>query len=204
MKNLSKSQLAVLGQLSVKAYRQLVAVGYPTNGYDDWRHEFTADHCGGIESWRRLSQQHYVPLCNALRAVIGLKPMADNTPKNDAAALIWTIRDRARFWELSPAYIAAIVRDKFGVETHAGQSLDTMLAGLNFRQLRQLLYTIQARGRRATAKTAERLLLDVPAEVHTSRSTIPPDRLKTWRGDIDASPRPIRCKRPAGPQQTAL
>ena len=54
MKNLSKTQLSVLGQLSTKAYRHLVAVGYPSNGYDEWRHEFTADHCDGIDSWRKL------------------------------------------------------------------------------------------------------------------------------------------------------
>lgn len=194
MKNLSKTQLSVLGQLSTKAYRHLVAVGYPSNGYDDWRHEFTADHCGGIDSWRKLTQQHYVPLCNALRAIIGLKPMADNTPKTDAAALIWTIRDRARHWELSTAYITAIARDKFGTDN---------LQTLTCHQLRQLLITIQARGRRRTAKIAECFEVDAPAEVHTSRSTVPPSRLKDWRGDIDASPRPTRRKRPAAPQQTA-
>lgn len=194
MKNLSKTQLSVLGQLSTKAYRHLVAVGYPSNGYDEWRHEFTADHCGGIDSWRKLSQQHYVPLCNALRAIIGLKPMADNTPKTDAAALIWTIRDRARFWELSTAYIAAIARDKFGTDN---------LQNLTCKQLLHLLYTLQARGRRHTAKTAERFEVDAPAEIHTSRSTVPPSRLKDWRGDIDASPRPTRRKRSAAPQQTA-
>lgn len=180
MKNLSKTQLSVLGQLSTKAYRHLVAVGYPSNGYDDWRHEFTADHCGGIDSWRKLNQKHYVPLCNALRAIIGLKPMADNTPKTDAAALIWTIRARARFWELSTAYIAAIVRDRFGVETHAGQSLDTMLTGLDCWQLTQLLYTIQARGRRNTAKTAGNLNLDVSGRgsyLPLHRAALTPQRL---------------------------
>lgn len=194
MKNLSKTQLSVLGQLSTKAHRHLVAVGYPSNGYDEWRHEFTADHCGGIDSWRKLTQQHYVPLCNALRAIIGLKPMADNTPKTDAAALIWTIRDRARHWELSTAYITAIARDKFGTDN---------LQTLTCHQLRQLLITIQARGRRRTAKIAERFEVDAPAEVHTSRSTVPPSRLKDWRGDIDASPRPTSRKRSAAPQQTA-
>ena len=194
MKNLSKTQLSVLGQLSTKAYRHLVAVGYPSNGYDEWRHEFTADHCGGIDSWRKLSQKHYVPLCNALRAIIGLKPMADNTPQTDAAALIWTIRDRARHWELSTAYIAAIARDKFGTDN---------LQTLSYRQLRHLLYTLQRAGRRRTAKTAEQFGINAPAEVHTSRSTVPPSRLKDWRGDIDASPRPTRRKRSATPLQTA-
>ena len=203
MKNLSKTQLSVLGQLSTKAYRHLVAVGYPSNGYDEWRHEFTADCCGGIDSWRKLSQKHYVPLCNALRAIIGLKPMADNTPQTDADGLIWTIRDRARHWELSTAYIAAIVRDRFGVDARADMSLDTMLSGLDCWQLSQLLYTVQARGRRNTAKTAERFEVDAPAEVHTSRSTVPPSRLKDWRGDVDASPRPQCGRRSASPLQTA-
>ena len=95
------------------------------------------------------------------------------------------------------------MRDRFGVDARADMSLDTMLSGLDCWQLTQLLYTVQARGRRNTAKVAERFEVDAPAEVHTSRSTVPPSRLKDWRGDIDASPRPTRRKRSAAPQQTA-
>ena len=194
MKTLSKKQLAVLGNLSTRAYRHLVAVGYPSNGYDDWRHEFTADHCNGIDTWRSLTQQHYIPLCNALRTILDLPLLQDNTPQTPEDALIWTIRDRSHHWELTPAYIAAIARDKFGTDN---------LQNLTCKQLLHLIYTLQRAGKHRTDKLSKQLNIPTPPQIHTSRSTLPPPRLKNWRGDIDASPRPQRGRRSASPLQTA-
>lgn len=180
MKKLTKAQLSVLGQLSTKAYRHLVSVGCPIESYDSWRHEFTAEHCGGIPSWRSLNQIHYVPLCNALRAIIGHPQREDHTPKSEADGLIWTIRDRARHWGLSDRYIARIAADKFGI---AGDALDTILPQLSPRDLRHLIYTIEQRGRKKAHVTSEQFGIDPPVETHHSRSTMPPPRLAAWRGD---------------------
>lgn len=54
--------------------------------------------------------------------------------------------------------------------------------------MKQLVYTIEARGRRREKKSAEKLDLPAPAEVHISRSTMPPQRLADWRGDVLATP----------------
>ena len=183
MKPLSKKQLAVLGQLSTKAYRHLVSVGYPLEAYDTWRHELTAEHCNGISSWRSLNQLHFVPLCNALRAILGLPPREDHTPKTRKEALIETIRDRAQHWELNTGYISAITSKRFGVIILQGQSLESALIRLNEEELRQLIYTLEARGRAKTAKISRQFNLPIPAEIHQSASTMPPPRLAAWRGD---------------------
>ncbi len=183
MKNLSHPQLAVLGQLSRKAYRHLQAVGCPVEEYDVWRHEVTAEVCSA-SSWRELSQKDYVPLCNYFRSIIGLPQRPDNTPPTEEAAMLWTIRDRLAFWRAEPAYIAAIVQSKTGRRCHGGMTWDEMMAGLTLRALRQLLYTFEARLRKRAEKKSDALGIPAPVEVHTSRSTVPPERLKDWRGDV--------------------
>lgn len=189
MKPLSLAQLRVLGCLSRKAYKRLADTGATAEAYEDWRHDFTAQVCGGIESWRALDQRHYVPLCNAYRSLLGKAPMADHTPVDDAAALIWTIRDRAAHWELPRAYVAAIVADMAARPwVKATMSLEQMLAGVDTSTLRHILYTLQARGRSRVQKDCDQLGLAPPRETHTSRSTMPPPRLAAWRGDIMARP----------------
>lgn len=187
MKTLSKRQLQVLGSTSNKAHRHLCGCGLEElSGYEAWRHGFTFDVCG-IDSWRQLEQKHYIPLLNAFRRVLGLPPVADRTPKNDEASMLWTIRDRAAHWELSTAYVAAIVRDKFNRPWATGEmTLEAMLAGLGYRELRDLLYTLEARGRARSKKEAAALGVPPPQEVHASRSTAPPTRLAAWRGDKTA------------------
>lgn len=193
MRSLSLAQLKVLGCLSRKAYGHLAGMGVVRVGYEEWRHSYTAQICDGLDSWRMLDQRHYIPLCNAYRAILGKAPRADNTPKDEAAALIWTIRDRARHWELPLAYIAAIVADKTGRNwINGSMSLDHILAGLDATTLRHILYTLQARGRTRAQKDSNRLGLDPPNEIHTSRSTMPPARLAAWRGDLMAAPLPTR------------
>jgi len=201
MKNLSAAQLKVLGCLSGKAYKRLVSVGAVQEPYDEWRHAYTARICEGIESWRALAQRHYIPLCNAYRSILGKAPMADNTPKNDAAALIWTIRNRARHWELPTAYLAAIIADKAGRPwLNGAMSLEQMLDGLDAATLRHILYTVQARGRARAKQDSDRLGIAPPVEIHTSRSTMPPAKLAAWRGDTMATPLQPSCKPPARPR----
>lgn len=187
MKTLSKRQLQVLGSTSNKAHRHLCGCGLEEPGdYEAWRHGFTFDVCG-IDSWRQLEQKHYIPLLNAFRRVLGQPPVADRTPQNDEASLLWTIRDRAAHWELSSAYLAAIVRDKFARPwATAEMTLERILAGLSARDLRSFLYTIEARGRARAKKEAAALGVPPPQEVHASRSTVPPPRLAAWRGDKTA------------------
>lgn len=183
MKALSKRQLQVLGSTSNKAYRHLCGGGLRPGDYDEWRKGFTFD-VTGRGSWRELDQVHYIPMLNALRAILGQAPVADRTPQSDEASLLWTIRDRAQHWELSNAYLAAIVRDKFSRPWATGEmTMERMLAGLSCRELSSFLYTIEARGRARAKKDAAALGVPPPQEVHASRSTAPPPRLAAWRGD---------------------
>lgn len=197
MKTLSLKQLQVLGSLSNKAYRQLADGGLVCEDYNEWRKTFTFDIVGK-DSWKACVQTDFVPLQNAFRAILGMKPKADRTPQTDAASLIWTIKDRCQHWELRPAYVAPIVADKCHRPwVKPSMTLDEMLAGLDCDTLRQLLYTIQNRARAKAKKDAARLGLDAPAEVHSSRSTMPPSRLAAARGDTLAEPLPTPRRRPA-------
>jgi len=189
MKHLSPAQLKALGSLTRKAHKHLVSIGAEQRTYDQWRHAYTAQTCEGIESWRTLEQRHYIPLCNACRRILGIPLQADNTPRDDASALKWTIRDRARHWELPPGYLAAIIADKTNRPwINSTMTLEQMLNGLNTTTLRHLLYTIQARGRKRAEKDSLRLGIAPPVETHSSRSTLPPAKLAAWRGDTLATP----------------
>lgn len=204
MKPLSKRQLSVLGQMSNKAYRHLLAVGYPLDGYDAWRHEFTAEHCGGIASWRALNQLHYVPLCNALRAIIGLAPKEDNTPQTEEQNLIWHIRDNIAVYELPAPYVAKIIAGKTSRPwVKPGMSLETMLAGCTYKEVFDVLKTVRARGEMRHKKESRVLGLPPVPRTHISRSSMPPERLAKWRGDILATPPPTRRQHPASPPATA-
>ncbi len=183
MKTLSAKQLQVLGSLSRRAYKTLAARGHVQEMYEEWRRTFTADVTGRA-SWRALSQHDYIPLVNALRGIIGLPPVEDNTPADQKASLAWTVKDRAQFWELRLHYVQAIVADKFRIpQARTAKGWDDMLAMLDAWQLKQLVYTIEARGRKRSNKTAEALDIPAPAEMHFSRSTMPPARLAEYRGD---------------------
>lgn len=197
MKTLSRLQLAQLGSISRKAWNHLQAIGFKCGPYQEWRHEFTADHCAGRSSWRQLLQSDYVPLCNAFRAIYGGQQKQDHTPTQEQA-LIYTIKDRCQHWEAPRPYVAKIVADKTGRHWITPEtSLDTMLAGLGANILRQILYTLQNRLRKLAKRDAEALGLPEAPETHTSRSTIPPARLAAARGDIDAAPRPQPRRNPA-------
>lgn len=197
MKTLSAKQLQVLGSLSRRAYKTLAARGHVQEMYEEWRRTFTADVTGRA-SWRALCQQDYIPLVNALRGIIGMPPVEDNTPADQKASLAWTVKDRAQFWELRLHYVQAIVADKFHLpQAGTAEGWDEMLAMLDTQQMKQLLYTIEARGRKRSNKSAEVLDIPAPTEMHTSRSTMPPARLAEYRGDrmVDGEAKPRRKAR---------
>ncbi|MGN0868042.1 MAG: hypothetical protein ACI4O9_00770 [Akkermansia sp.] len=164
-------------------------MGLPVGDYIAWRHEFTAMHCGGRSSWRELVQTDYVPLLNAFSACYGGTQKADNTPQSDAEALIYEIRNVVRYWELPRAYVAKVVAGKARRPwVTPDMSLDAMLAGLSSDLLRQLLMTLENRGRAINKKGSAALGIDAPARVHISRSTAPPPRLAFYHGDVVETP----------------
>lgn len=187
MKTLSAKQLKVLGSLSNQAYRQLAGGGLVCESYNDWRRGFTFDIVGK-DSWRACEQVDFIPLQNAFRAILGLPPKEDNTPQTPEQRLLWTILNRCEHWELNVAYVAEIVAKRFGRPwaVHC-RTIEEMARGMEYKELLHLLYTIQARARKLVQKEAAAHGMEPPAEVHTSRSTIPPARLAEARGDIVAA-----------------
>ncbi len=178
-KPLSKRQKAVLSQLAARAWR-LFGDSWGIPSAEDFRHSCVQRACSkpGLTA---CTQQDYVPLYNHLARLLGLRPIEDNTPHSPEEALIWTIRDRMRHWDIPAPYVAAIIHSKFSI---AYGNLDSLLARLPASSLRQLLYTLEARARSKAQRTSAQLGLDSPVEVHSSPSTLPPTRLAQWRGDI--------------------
>ncbi len=191
MNTLSKKQLATLGQVSRRAYAHLQSVGYPLNTYDAWRREFTAEHCGGRDSWRTLFQTDYIPLLNAFAALYGGRQKADNTPKTEEEKHLHNIKQLVQYWEIPAAYIAKLVRDKARRPwVKANMTLDAMLAGMPARMMWQILITLENRFSAKMKKESEALGIPNPPRVHISRATVPPRRLAEHRGDVIDLPAP--------------
>lgn len=197
MKTLSLKQLQVLGSLSTKAYRQLADGGLVCEDYNEWRKTFTFDIVGK-DSWKACVQTDFVPLQNAFRAILGMKPKADRTPQTPEQSLQWTIEERVKHWELSAAYVGKIVAERFGRPwARDCRSVAQMMVGMDEETLKHLLWTIQDRARKLAKRESEALGIAPPIEVHSSRSTMPPSRLAAARGDTLAEPLPTPRRRPA-------
>lgn len=200
MKTLSKKQLATLGAVSHRAYKHLRGTGLPLGDYATWRHEFTALHCGGRTSWHTLYQTDYTALRNAFAAVYGGTQKVDNTPKSDADALIYAIRNTVNHWDIPAAYVAKVIAGKASRPWVTPEmSLDAMLAGVPEKTLRHILITLENRFRKKYKQESEAMGIDAPARVHVLRSTVPPTRVAAYKGDIIATPtvRPRRKKNTA-------
>lgn len=174
---LSKRQIAVICQLAARAYRALDPALDSDMSLDNFRRAEVYQAVGRY-SLRDCDQRDYVRVCNHFRAYLGMTPMVDRTHQGDHARKAWCMQDAAARYELTPAYVAAIARDKFGIDTGArGISIAEICGYLTPDQLDQLLYTITARGRAKVRQTSHDLDLPMPTEHHASPSTIPPGGL---------------------------
>ena len=173
---LSKRQMAVICQLAGRAYKVLAPALDPDMSLDDFRRA-EVYQAVGKDSLRACDQRDYVRACNHFRHMIGMPPMADCTHRDDHARKAWCIQDAAARYELTPAYVAAIVRDKFGIDAPPYASVAELCGYLTPDQLDQLLYTLTARGRRKVRQTSHDLDLPLPTEHHASPATLPPGGL---------------------------
>lgn len=200
MKTLSPRQLATLGSVSNRAYKHLQSVGYPLPAYSEWRHEFTADVCGGRSSWKSLFQVDYIPLYNAFVRLYGGKEKADNTPQSDEAAMLWTLHDVIRAFEIPMPYVAKVIAGKASRPwITASMSLDTMCVGLSRHMLWQIVITLNNNFQKKNKKQNAALGIPNTGRPHASRSTIPPGGLPDWHGDTLATPPPPTRKRKKNP-----
>ncbi len=183
MRKLSAKQLKTLGCMSSKAFKLLLSMGAEDRPYDEWRHAVN-NQITGRSSWKELVQGDYIPLLNAYRRILGLSAVADNTPRDAHAANTWMLVDRCRYWEIAPAYVAAIAAGKFKrPELKSARTLDDVCANLDARQVHDLYITVKARAKAKEKRDAAHLGIPPIAEVHTSPATMPPPRLAAARGD---------------------
>lgn len=173
---LSKRQMAVICQLAGRAYKALAPALDADMSLDDFRHAELLQAVGS-NSLRACDQRDYVRACNHFRAYISLPPMGDRTHQGNHARKAWCVQDAAARYELTPAYVAAIVRDKFALDVPPCASLAEICGYLTPDQLDQLLYTITSRGRRKVRQTSRDLDLPLPTEHHASPATLPPGGL---------------------------
>lgn len=172
---LSKKQKAVISQLSTRAWKWCGReMGFDTPA--DYRHAAVAHVTGGVAGGlRHCVQEHYVPLYNYFATVLGLKLIADRTPKTPWQKELAMLKDALARFELLEEYAAAIIRSRFGFS--ADLSFDDLALRLSPEELRQISYTIINRGRAKNRKLAEQTGSPLPFEPHMSIHTLPPPRL---------------------------
>ncbi len=192
-KPLSARQKAVLCQLCGRAWNN----GGRALGYGDvteFRHACVFD-VTGHNGLTDCDQLDYIPLVNYFHRMLGLPPREDRTPKDSLARSLWVLRDALARWEFTEGYAAAIMRGRLGPLAEDNMPLTHLAKLLGAEGVLQVTYTIISRGRERTRRIAEAGGWDLPAEPHTSASTLPPGGLAEHFGAHLATP-------PSSPRKT--
>lgn len=175
MNKLSKKQKSVLAQIANKAFKRVMAMYKIGETYDDWRR---AEQFRRVGKWSLTDchQSDYVPLYNHFAKLAGIKAIEDHTRSEEDKAA-WSLNDAVRRFEINEPYLRKIAQDKFAMIFIPTHSIDELIKDivhkLTYDQSRQLLYTINNRGRSAVRRTAREFGVDTPVEYHTSGSMPP-------------------------------
>lgn len=181
MNNLSKKQMAVICQMANKAYKYMSpAMGDVSP--EEFRHA-EIHRAVGKSSLKACSSREYIKLYNHFAYILGMPIKQDNTwSDRDKAAHV--LADTLARHELSLSYLHALAKDKFrGRFLGYGPDviLDAIRVKLTDREIMQLVYTINSRGRAKTSSLDAVHDLDPSAldryEPHADPGTMPPGGL---------------------------
>ncbi len=174
MRPLTAKQIKCLAAMCNQAYRK---VGEQL-GYSSLK-EFRAITIGdvtGKDSLKLLTNSDFTPTYNRLSTLLG-QPLKDKDgfKGNPIAYFVQLIRESCQRYELSESYAAKIAANKLGL--HTPQPLDTSCIELGVQGCKQVLYTINNRGRAKLRSTSYNYPEeDDYYEPHTTAS-MPPARL---------------------------
>ncbi len=181
MNNLSKKQMAVICQMAAKAYK-LMSPGLGDISPEEFRHA-EINRAVGKSSLKACSSREYIKLHNHFAFLLGMPIKQDNTwSDRDKAAHV--LADTLARHELSLSYLVDISKYKFR-DRLSGYGpdviLDAIKTKLTDREIMQLVYTINSRGRAKTSSLDAEHDLDPSAldryEPHADPGTMPPGGL---------------------------
>ncbi len=181
MNNLSKKQMAVICQMAAKAYK-LMSPGLGDISPEEFRHA-EIHRAVGKSSLKACSSREYIKLYNHFAYILGMPIKQDNTwSDRDKAAHV--LADTLARHELSLSYLHALAKDRFR-DRLSGYGpdviLDAIRVKLTDREIMQLVYTINSRGRAKTSSLDAEHDLDPSAldryEPHADPGTMPPGGL---------------------------
>lgn len=181
-KPLTKRQKAVLAQLAVRAYKQLQAYGCPLPSLRDWRHDEVWAATGITESLTKATQEHYVPIYNRLASYLGCAPVKDRT-WSEMDKAIHNLRDAMQRYEITPDYLAEIVRDQLHLPCTGRDVYQALRHYVAVEHVQHLMYTVINRGREDARKLASETGQDT-YEPHADPRTMPPGGLRGHVGAV--------------------
>ncbi|QWP05025.1 hypothetical protein [Akkermansia muciniphila] len=187
-KPLTKRQKAVLAQLAVRAYKQLQAYGCPLPSLRDWRHDEVWAATGITESLTKATQEHYVPIYNRLASYLGCAPVKDRT-WSEMDKAIHNLRDSMQRYEITPDYLAEIVRDQLHLPCTGRDVYQALRNKAAVEHVRHLMYTVINRGRAEARKMAAETGQET-YEPHADPCTMPPGKLADHVGAVRIVPTP--------------
>ncbi|QWP65218.1 hypothetical protein J5W61_08655 [Akkermansia muciniphila] len=187
-KPLTKRQIAVLSIMAGKAYKRIQSQGCPLPSLRDWRHDEVWAATGITESLTKATQEHYVPIYNRLASYLGCAPVKDRTWSEKDKA-IHNLRDAMQRYEITPDYLAEIVRDQLNLPCTGRDVYQALRNWAAVEHVRHLMYTVINRGRSEARKLAAETGQET-YEPHARRDTMPPGRLADHVGAVRIVPTP--------------
>lgn len=181
MNNLSKKQMAVICQMAAKAYK-LMSPGLGDISPEEFRHA-EIHRAVGKSSLKACSSREYIKLYNHFAYILGMPIKQDNT-WSDRDKAVHVLTDTLARHELSLSYLHALARDRFR-DRLSGYGPDVILDAVRIkltdREIMQLVYTINSRGRAKTSSLDAEHDLDPSAlgryEPHANPGLMPPGGL---------------------------
>jgi len=181
-KPLTKRQIAVLSIMADKAYKRILAQGCSLPSLTDWRHDEVWAATGITNSLTKASQEHYVPIYNRLAAYLGVVPIKDRT-WSEMDKAIHNLRDAMMRYEISPDYLAEIVRDQLRLPCTGRDVYLSLRHHAAVEHVRHLMYTVINRGRTEARKMAAETGQET-YEPHADPHTMPPGNLADHVGAV--------------------
>lgn len=175
MKTLSERQRKSLFAEAQKAWRVAAPTG-AFGSFDEFRRSVLEEQTGKA-SFGELSNEEYGRMADAFARYCGQTARTGRVQYTPHQKAVHFLKDAMQRFELPMAYLAEIMRDKFGLTLEPGWTLDEACATLSHRQVWTMVYTVNNRGRAAVRRTTEQLGVEYPVEYHASKGSMPPGGL---------------------------
>lgn len=175
MKTLSERQRKSLFAEAQKAWLVVAATG-AFSSFDEFRRHVLEEQTGKA-SFGELSNEEYGRMADAFARYCGKPVLRERVIYTPHQKAVYFLKDAVQRFELPMAYLAEIMRDKFGMTLEPGWTIDEACATLSHRQVWTMVYTCNNRGRAAVRRTTGQLGVEYPVEYHASKGSMPPGGL---------------------------